>query len=82
MYLYSRTPLLNIWQMFTKFTSCSQAIIDHLASIEIANKNPSQQNIDDNYQKLLGLLWNIQTDALELRSINHCVKSAQIRKFF
>ena len=39
----------------TKFTSNEQAIT---------------QNTKDSYNKLLGLLWNIQTDLLTLKSIN------------
>ena len=55
----------------TKFTSNSQDIIDQFPSSEIINQTSiSQQNVEDSYRKILGILWKIQTDVLKLRFID------------
>ena len=43
-----------------------------LSLSEIINQaSISQRNLEDSYRKVLGHLWNIQTDVLRLRSIDN-----------
>ena len=63
--------LKNVGFRRTKFTSNSQDIIDQLPSSEVINQTSTgQQNVEESYRKILGILWNIQTDVLKLRSID------------
>ena len=64
--------LKNADSRLTKFTSNNQDIIEQLPSSEIINQTSiSQQNVEDSYRKILGILWNIQTDVLKLCSIDY-----------
>ena len=50
---------------------------------EIINQTSiSQQNVGDSYCKILGMLWNIQTDVLKLRSIDNIYPNTKREYFF
>ena len=64
--------LKNAGFCLTKFTSNSQDITNQLPSSEMINQTSiSQQNVEDSYHKILGILWNLQTDVLKLRSVDY-----------
>ena len=53
----------------TKWISNSQIILDHLPTAELEIKNKIEDlTYENSFKKVLGLLWNVKSDALKLSS--------------
>ena len=69
--------LKNAGFRLTKFTSYSQNIIEQVRSSEIYNQTSIRhQRVEYSYCKILAILWNIQSNVLKLRSVDHVYLNA------